>query len=177
MMSMQAPAIGEIKQGGEIGKNGEKRPYVWAACTDCDKGRWVTWVDIRKCGGKPISAKCQVCANRLNLKKAHKVLRATKGILSRQWKGGRWISPLGYTLVYVNEDSPYFPMVTHRRHVLEHRLVMAEHLGRCLKSEEVIHHKNGIKDDNRLENLQLVTSGTHEGKVVCPFCEREFAIP
>lgn len=69
----------------------------------------------------------------------------------------------GYYQVWVARGDFFFPMA-HRSneglggYVYEHRLLMAKHLSRCLLPWEVVHHKNGIRGDNKLENLELVSS-------------------
>ena len=63
----------------------------------------------------------------------------------------------GYVLVY----SPNHPSCDEGKYVYQHRLGMEQHLGRCLTTQEVVHHINEIKDDNRLCNLQLMLSREH----------------
>ena len=66
-----------------------------------------------------------------------------------------------YRYTKVPLDSPYYPM-TSKGNIVEHRLVMAQKLGRCLLRTEIVHHLNGKKNDNREENLEIVESnGLH----------------
>lgn len=68
-----------------------------------------------------------------------------------QWKGPRKIDNDGYVYIYI----PTHPFCNRKKQVFEHRLVMEKYLGRYLNRKEVVHHINDIKDDNRIENLQL----------------------
>lgn len=83
-----------------------------------------------------------------------------KGKNNANWKGGRKKHIEGYILIH----QPNHPFCNKSGYVLEHRLVMEKHLKRYLEKWEVVHHKNQIRDDNRIENLQLYSS-FHAGQV------------
>ncbi len=67
-----------------------------------------------------------------------------RGELHPNWKGKGWVNVHGYREITVDGET-----------ALEHRHVMEQHLGRKLVEGENVHHKNGIRTDNRIENLEL----------------------
>lgn len=62
----------------------------------------------------------------------------------------------GYVLIPVGRDRAA------SGYQLEHRLVVEAAIGRPLRTDEQVHHKNGIKHDNRLENLEVLTNEEHQ---------------
>lgn len=88
----------------------------------------------------------------LNRRNAH------SGEKAANWKGGKKTNYKGYVLV-LNKEHPRANR--NGGYVFEHILIMEQYLGRYLNDDEIVHHLNEIKDDNRIENLELMTVGEH----------------
>lgn len=115
-------------------------------------------------------------ARRFKTKKCRKCYLKTEihGDKHPNWRGGKSMTDSGYILIW----CPKHPFVNAYGYVREHRLVMEKHLGRYLRPDEVVHHLNEIKTDNRIENLELTDSSSHarehhtKGRI-CTLCEKK----
>lgn len=76
------------------------------------------------------------------------------GELNPNYNGGRYIDEHGYVLILI-------PGPGRSQYQFEHRMIMERYLGRKLTNDEIVHHKNKIKHDNRIENLQVMTNEEH----------------
>jgi hypothetical protein len=82
------------------------------------------------------------------------------------WKGGRYVDGNGYAQVWIDPQDPIALMATDTGHVPEHRLVMARSIGRPLTKTETVHHIDGDKLHNNIENLQLRQGNHGKGSVM-----------
>lgn len=133
----------------------EKNGQVWLVSCSCGIKVERNLSQIK--AGK--TTKCRDCRN-LELSEMSISARGDK---SPNWKGGRSITNRGYALL-----SGYHghPNANKKGLIQEHTLVMSECIGRSLFPNEEVHHKNGIRDDNRIENLELWTTNQPKGQRV-----------
>jgi len=80
-----------------------------------------------------------------------------RGALNPGWKGGKSKNSKGYILI----RAPEHPRASPNGYVFEHIVVLEKKIGRPLQPTECSHHINGVKTDNRPENLEVVMIGAH----------------
>lgn len=82
--------------------------------------------------------------------------RSYSGKNNPAWKGGRIYDKEGYVLLLMKDH----PNCNPKGYIREHRIVVEKSIGRFLTRKENVHHINGKKDDNRIENLLLFSSNS-----------------
>lgn len=88
-----------------------------------------------------------------------------RSISEINFKNAKTITDDGYIIITpLKKDKKYIARKKNR--MLEHRLIMSKHLKRKLKLNEYVHHINGIRNDNRIENLELWSSSQPKGQKV-----------
>jgi hypothetical protein len=149
--SLQKIKVGDVF--GELRVIGKKKGERWgksALCLcecSCGVQKWVLSHNLKQ-------GTIRACGNR----KIHWSMEN-----SCKWRGGKTKHDSGYNM-FKCPDHP-----NARRsdgYIMEHVFVMSQHIGRPLTQKETVHHKNGIRDDNRLENLELWSSNHPPGQRV-----------
>jgi len=134
----------------ELGKKGSYK-YIEIPCIDCGN---LHWVALKR--GTPRSQRCYSCSNKRNM-----LSKDTSMDNNSNWRGGKHKHTDGYVMQTIPKTHLCCSMRDTLGRVREHRLIMADELGRPLETCEVVHHKNGVKDDNRIGNLEIVTASEH----------------
>ena len=136
-----------VNKGGVLTRNGTVRlgmtTYAEHRCTWCGGSCWVRRNDLTRRG-------IGFCNNRCSVEWQ-----------SAQTIGSRHLNSTGYWELRL----PNHPNAEKSGNILEHRYLMAEHLGRPLEPHEVVHHKDRNRQNNAIENLELVASNAEHHRL------------
>lgn len=131
------------------------------------KNRQLLWQVTCQCGTtSTISTGILNFGKRTMCRWCRRQTTASKGRSHYRWKGGRYVKQ-GYVVLQRAKALELYPNATipnHQRHIGEHQAVMSHHLQRALYPGETVHHKNGVRRDNRLENLELKVAAHGPGQ-------------
>jgi len=134
-------AAERLSPGDRVVTNGQFVPAIGAsACLECGSKDDLITYPLAK-----FRNYCRTC-----------MYRVCRG--KPTWSGGKSLSSDGYVRISGQWNHPRRD--SHGQ-VLEHHLVMESMIGRCVSDDEEVHHKNGVRDDNRPENLELMTKSGH----------------
>jgi hypothetical protein len=164
------PVPGMVMHPRDLGRTGSPL-LVYVPCIRCGTPRWVARV-------RP-TLRCRGCANREQQRtyaaRPEQSARQ-RGAGNPMYKGGRTGAGKHgrYIYVLVSPDDALASMANKDGYAMEHRLVMARSLGRPLHRWEQVHHLNGDRQDNRLENLEIWRlahpAGVRPKDYHCPGC-------
>lgn len=144
-----------VKYGRELGFLGQKasKKFIWRICKVCGEGAWVRKDSFRDT--------CKRCSADEMRERWLLVSNNQRGDRNPNWRGGMITDHLGYRLIRLKPDSPFYPMAKSNGYIYEHRLIMAKKLGRCLQPWEHVHHIDGKRDHNTEMNLELTRQVHH----------------
>lgn len=137
---------------------GQAKLEGYFRCPSCGKLRWIV---SSNAGRKTFTKRCASCAGSINVIQAQNPKYKKYGPDNPKYKRGYFITPAGYREVALSVNSPLRNFARKDGRIFQHRLVMAIFLNRKLESWEHVHHKNQNRQDNRLENLELVSATEH----------------
>lgn len=137
------PTIGDIVKGKDIGR-GDSHKYIWVACPKCGKERWLSFIHLTTGRLSGLCLSCSQKGKRRSSEDIRKMVQAhvyKRGVKSTNWKGGRRMRSDGYIQVLLQPNDFFYSMADKDGYAMEHRLVVAQYLGRNLHLWEIVHHK------------------------------------
>jgi hypothetical protein len=142
-----------------VAKKSSKNKFCGGTCSA--KAIW----EDGKAKATPVQPRpCQTCGTTFKGKRGQRFctricMREYNGPEHHLWRGGVYTDKAGYVWVTAPREDPILSKMGYvdgrRVRVMQHRAVMAVYLGRPLTRKETVHHINGDRADNRLENLEL----------------------
>lgn len=128
-----------IKTSKELGRKGNRK-YISKQCVKCKQDRWIEIHREKASGYTGLCSKCFIA----------------KGADNSMWKGGRTIVK-GYVRILHKKHS----LAIKSGYILEHRLIASQKYGVEAVKNMIVHHKDGNKLNNKIENLEIVSRSGH----------------